>query len=117
MQARNELQSIRREKLDMLYQLRNEKRLLENDIQVAKKNLSDLKEAQGQIQRTFDFLIHKTANVKNKYESAQQIAAKFRRTNKNYVKIKKVAENHINSVLAQEDKAKLLSIALNSVVE
>jgi hypothetical protein len=115
--ARNEFLATRREKLDMLYQLRNEKRLLENDIQSEKKNLSDLKEAQGQIQRTFDFLIHKTANVKNKYESAQQIAAKFRRTNKNYVKIKEVAEDHINSVLVQEDKAKLLSIALNSVVE
>ena len=45
------------------------------------------------------------------------MAAKFRRTNRNYVKVKKVAEDHINSVLAQEDKAKLLSIALNSVVE
>src|SRR5919201_4685654 len=56
-EARNELQSIRREKLDMLYQLRNEKRLLENDIQSEKKNLSELKEARDQMQQSFDTLV------------------------------------------------------------
>src|SRR5919197_203667 len=60
-EARNEFLTIQQEKQKVLYEFQNQKRLLVNDIQSTKKNVSDLKEAQGQIQRTFDFLIHKTA--------------------------------------------------------
>jgi hypothetical protein len=115
--ACNELQSIRREKLDMLYEFRNEKRLLENDIQSTRKNISDLKEAQRQMQQTFDNLLYRTNNLRSRAESLQQFIARFKRTNKDYVKIREVAEDYIRSVLAEEDKSKLLSVALNSVVE
>ena len=116
MQARNELQSIRREKLDMLYQLRNEKRLLENDIQVARKNQSDLREAQDQMQQSFDTLVNRVNNATYRAESIQQFVLKLKRTNKDYVKVKEVAENYINAVLSGEGNTRLLSAALESVI-
>src|SRR5919108_906673 len=69
--ARNELQSIKQEKQKVLYEFQNQKRLLVNDIQSTKKNISDLKEAQGQIQQTFDFLIYRTTNLQSRAESLQ----------------------------------------------
>jgi hypothetical protein len=42
---------------------------------------------------------------------------KLKRTNKDYVKVKEVAENQIRSVLAEEGKMKLLSIAVDSIIE
>jgi hypothetical protein len=69
------------------------------------------------MQQMFDNLLYRTNNLRSRAESIQQFVVRFKRTNKDYLKIREVAEDHIKSVLAEEDKTKLLSIALNSVVE
>src|SRR5919197_5415452 len=115
--ARNELHVTQQEKRNVLYQLRNEKRIIDNDTQAAKKNLSDLKEACNQMQQTFDTLLHQVNNATYRLNSIQQFVLKLKRTNKDYVRVKEVAEDHIRSVLTEEGIMKLLSIAVNSVVE
>ena len=115
--ARNELLATRQERREVLYEFRNEKRILDNDIQVAKKNILDLREAHRQMQQSFDTLLHKVNNATYRLNSIQQFVLKLKRTNKDYVKVKEVAEDHIRSVLTEEGIMKLLSIAVNSVVE
>ena len=82
-----------------------------------KENLSDLGEAQDQIQQTFNTLLYRTTNLQSRAKSIQQFVVRFKRTNKDYVKVKEVAEDHIRSILTEEGIMKLLSAALNAVVE
>src|SRR5919201_6515487 len=114
--ARKEFLAIQQEKREMLYQARNEKRIIDNDTQAAKKNLSDLREAQDQMQQTFDTLLHKVDNATYRLNSIQEFVLKLKRTNKDYVRVKEVAEDSIRSVLVEEGIMKLLSAALESVI-
>jgi hypothetical protein len=114
--AHNELHVTQQEKRNVLYQLRNEKRIIENDIQVARKNLSDSREACDQMQQSFDTLVDKVNNATYRANSIQQFVLKLKRTNKDYVKVKEIAENYINAVLSEEGNTRLLSAALESVI-
>jgi uncharacterized protein (DUF3084 family) len=63
-EGRNELQSIKKEELKVVYESRNEKRLVDNGIQIARKNLADLQEAESQMQQTFDALVYRVNNIR-----------------------------------------------------
>jgi hypothetical protein len=64
-------------------------------------------------------LSERILGLANQKQSLEEFVYKFRNTNKKYLKIKSVAEEHVNKLLTQTEQDKktlLLSIALQSVI-
>src|SRR6187401_3220029 len=53
--------------------------------------------------------------LQNQKHQLEQFAIRFKNSNKKYLKVKGVAEEHVNRLLAEQES--LLDLALNAVIE
>jgi hypothetical protein len=66
-------------------------------------------------QQNFDTLADKICDLQNQKHQLEQFVLRFKNSNKKYLKIKSIAEEIVNRLLAEEEP--LLDLALKAVVE
>src|SRR5919197_6714163 len=114
----NQNQSLMYANQELDRDIEYKKRRFENDSQAMQRQIADLSEVEDDIQRSVDALAEKMSKLYNKKQKLEEFVDKFRNTNKKHLKIKSVAEEHVNKLLTQtkQDKKALLSVALQSVI-
>ena len=104
-------QTLQNQVQDLKYQ--NQK--LERELQVRKKQMLDLTDVENMLHHNVDTLQNDIDRLLNERRQLQQFVFRFKNSNEKYLKIKDVAEEHVNSLLTEEES--LLDLALNAVVE
>jgi hypothetical protein len=66
-------------------------------------------------QQNFDTLADNICNLQNQKHQLEQFVFRFKNSNKKYLKIKSIAEDHVNGLLTDEES--LLDLALKAVIE
>jgi hypothetical protein len=114
-----EHQSLSYQNQELVREIQNNKRSFENQSRAMQEHIASLFKVSEQQQQNVDTLSERILGLANQKQSLEEFVYKFRNTNKKYLKIKSVAEEHVNKLLTQTEqdkKALLLSIALQSVI-
>ena len=104
-------QSLQNEILDKQCQ----KQQLQRALQVINKRIVELAGIEKMHQQNFDTLADKVCDLQNQKHQLEQLVSRFKTSNKKYLKIKSVAEEVVDRLLAE--RKSLLSSALIAVVE
>jgi chromosome segregation ATPase len=104
-------QSLQNEILDKQCQ----KQQLQRALQVINKQIVELAGIEKMHQQNFDTLADKVCDLQNQKHQLEQLVSRFKTSNKKYLKIKSVAEEVVDRLLAE--RKSLLSSALIAVVE
>jgi chorismate mutase len=75
----------------------------------------DLTEVENMHRRNVDTLQNDIDHLLNERRQLQQFVYRFKNSNEKYLKIKDIAEEHVNRLLTEEET--LLDLALNAVIE
>jgi chromosome segregation ATPase len=104
-------QSLQHEILDKQCQ----KQQLQRALQVINKRIVELAGIEKMHQQNFDTLADKVCDLQNQKHQLEQLVSRFKNGNEKYLKIKDVAEDHVNRLLTEEEP--LLELALKAVIE
>ena len=66
-------------------------------------------------QQNFDSLADNICDFRNQKHQLEQFVFRFKNSNKKYLKVKSIAEDHVNRLLTEEES--LLDLALKAVIE
>jgi chorismate mutase len=88
---------------------------LEKELQAVRRNIVELTEVENMLHQNIDTLQNDIHSLFNERSSLQQFVSKFKDGNEKYLKIKSVAEEHVNRLLTEQES--LLDLALNAVIE
>jgi len=76
---------------------------------------TELADVENMHQRNFDILADKICELQNQKHQLEQFVSRFKNSNEKYLKIKSIAEDHVNGLLTDEES--LLDLALKAVIE
>jgi hypothetical protein len=88
---------------------------LERDLQAVQRQIVDLTETEVLYSSNCKTLQNEIEHLYDEKCQLEQFVSRFRNSNKKYLKIKSIAEEHVNSMLAQQEP--LLDLVLNAVIE
>jgi chorismate mutase len=88
---------------------------LEKELQARKRQIVELTDVENMHHQNVDTLQNDIDRLFNERLQLQQFVSRFKNGNDKYLKIKDVAEEHVNRLLTEEET--LLDLALNAVVE
>ena len=66
------------------------------DLQVIQRQIIELTDIEKMHHQNFDALTDKIYSLQNEKNSLEQFVSRFRNSNKKYLEIKSIAEDHIN---------------------
>jgi hypothetical protein len=92
-----------------------QKQELERELQVINSRIIQLADVEKMHQRNFDTLADKICDLQNQKHQLEHFVFTFKNSNEKYLKIKDVAEEHVNRLLTEEEP--LLDLALKAVIE
>ena len=92
-----------------------QKQKLKRDLQVIQRQIIELTDIEKLHQQNFDALTDKIYCLQNEKNKLEQFVLRFRNSNKKYLKIKSIVEEHVNRLLTEQGG--LLTSALIAVVE
>ena len=95
--------------------MRYQNQKLERDLQVIQRQITEPTDIEKLHQQNFDALTDKIYSLQNEKNKLEQFVLRFRNGNKEYLKIKGIAEEHVNRFLTEQGG--LLTSALLAVVE
>jgi hypothetical protein len=95
--------------------LKRQNQELEKELQARRRDVAELTEVENMHHQNVDTLQNDIDRLLNERSRLQQFVSKFNYSNKKYLKIKDVAEEHVNRLLTEEET--LLDLALKAVVE
>ena len=104
-------QSLQNQVQDLKYQ--NQK--LEQDLQVRKRQIAELIEVESMLHQNVDTLQNDIDRLLIERRQLQRFVSRFKNSNGKYLKIKDVAEEHVNRLLTEQET--LLDLALKAVIE
>jgi chorismate mutase len=84
-------------------------------LQARKRQIAELTEVENILHENIDTLQNDIDRLFNERCQLQQFVSRFKNGNEKYLKIKGVAEEHVNRLLTEEES--LLDLALNAVIE
>ena len=73
-----------------------QKQKLERDLQVIQRQIIELTDIEKLHQQNFDALTDKIYSLQNEKNRLEQFVSRFRNSNKKYLEIKSIAEDHVN---------------------
>ena len=85
------------------------------ELQVRKKQMLDLTDVENMLHHNVDTLQNDIDRLLNERRQLQQFVFRFKNSNEKYLKIKDVAEEHVNRLLTEEES--FLDLALKAVIE
>jgi hypothetical protein len=85
------------------------------DLQVIQRQIIELTDIEKLHQQNFDALTDKIYCLQNEKNKLEEFVLRFRNSNKKYLKIKSIAEEHVNRLLTEQGGP--LTSALLAVVE
>jgi flagellar biosynthesis GTPase FlhF len=88
---------------------------LERDSQIVQRRIIELTETEAMYSSNCETLLNEIEHRYNEKRQIEQFVSRFRNTNRKYLKIKSIAEEYVNKLLA--DQEPLLDLALNAVIE
>ena len=95
--------------------LQYQKQKLERDSQIVQRRITELTETEAMYSSNCETLQKNIDQLYNEKCQLEQFVSRFRNTNRRYLKIKSIAEEYVNKLLA--DQEPLLDLALNAVIE
>jgi hypothetical protein len=101
--------------LQKLEVLQYQKQKLELDSQVVQRQITELIETEVLYSSNCETLQKNIDQLYNEKCQLERFVSRFRNTNRKYLKIKSIAEEYVNKLLA--DQEPLLDLALNVVIE
>jgi nucleoid-associated protein YejK len=87
---------------------------LEKELQARKRQIAELTEVENMHRYNIDTLQNDIDHLFNERSQLQQFVSRFRNSDRRYLQIKDVAEEHVNRLLTEEP---LLDLALKAVIE
>jgi chorismate mutase len=97
------------------HNLKRQNQELEKELQARKRQIAELTEVESMLHQNVDTLLNDIDHLLNERRQLQQFISRFKNGNEKYLKIKDVAEEHVNRLLADEET--LLDLALKAVIE
>ena len=91
-----ELQSRYRNLQNKVQTMQYQKQKLERDLQVINTRLVELSDVEKMHQRNFDTLADNICNLQDQKHQLEQSVSRFKNSNKKYLKINSIAEDHVN---------------------
>jgi DNA-binding CsgD family transcriptional regulator len=88
---------------------------LEKELQARRRDIAELTEVENMLHQNIDTLQNDVHSLFNEKCQLQQFVSRFRNSDRRYLKIKDVAEEHVNRLLREQQS--LLDLALNAVIE
>src|SRR5690349_6489451 len=88
---------------------------LERDSQIVQRRITELTETEAMYSSNCGTLLKEIEHLYDEKRQIEQFVSRFRNTNRRYLKIKSIAEEYVNKLLA--DQEPLLDLALNAVIE
>jgi len=110
-----ELQDQHKSLQNKVQDMQCQKQELERQLQVINNRILQLVDVEKMHQRNFDTLADKICYLQNQKHQLEQFVFRFKNSNKKYLKIKSIAEDHVNGLLTDEES--LLDLALKAVIE
>jgi chromosome segregation ATPase len=92
-----------------------QKQELERDVRIVNSRITELTDVEKMHRRNFDTLADKICDLQNQKHQLEQFVSKFKNSNKQYLKIKSIAEEVVKRLLTEQES--LLDLALKAVVE
>jgi chorismate mutase len=97
------------------HNLKYQNQELEKELKARKRHIVELTEVERMLHQNIDTLQNEIHSLFNERRQLQQFVSRFKNGNEQYLKIKDVAEEHVNSLLTEQES--LLDLALNAVIE
>jgi chorismate mutase len=97
------------------HNLKYQNQKLEKDLQARKRDIVELTEVENMLHQNVDTLQNDIDYLFNERRQLQQFVSRFKNGNDKYLKIKDVAEDHVNRLLTEQEP--LLDLALKAVIE
>jgi chorismate mutase len=97
------------------HNLKRQNQELEKELQARKRQIAELTEVESMLHQNVDTLLNDIDHLLNERRQLQQFISRFKNGNEKYLKIKDVAEKHVNRLLKEEET--LLDLALKAVIE
>jgi prefoldin subunit 5 len=110
-----ELQKRYQNLQNMVWNMEHRNQKLERDSQVVQRRITELTETEAMYSSNCETLQNEIEHLYNEKCQLEQFVSRFRNTNRKYLKIKSIAEEYVNKLLA--DQEPLLDLALNAVIE
>lgn len=88
---------------------------LERDLRIVNGRIRELADVEQMPQRNFDTLADNISDLQNQKHHLEQLVSRFKKCNKDYLKIKSIAKEIVNRLLIDEEP--LLDLTLKAVVE
>jgi chorismate mutase len=88
---------------------------LEKELQARRRQIAELTEVENMHHHNIDTLQNDIDHLLNERRQLQQFVSRFKNSDEKYLKIKDVAEDHVNRLLTEEET--LLDLALNAGIE
>jgi DNA-binding CsgD family transcriptional regulator/chorismate mutase len=97
------------------HNLKCQNQKLERELQDRRRQIAELTEVENMLHQNIDTLQNDIDRLLNERRQLQQFVSRFKNGNEQYLKIKGVAEEHVNRILTEEES--LLDLALKAVIE
>ena len=91
------------------------KQELERDRQAIQRQIIELTDTKNTLQQNFDMLADKVNDLYNEKSRLEEFVSSYKNTNRKYLKIRGIAEQIVNRLLAEEGP--LLTSAIIAVVQ
>src|SRR6188472_201189 len=92
-----------------------QKQELERQLRIINSRIIQLADVEKMHQQNFDSLADNICDFRNQKHQLEQFVFRFKNSNKKYLKVKSIAEDHVNRLLTEEES--LLDLALKAVIE
>jgi len=92
-----------------------QKQELQRALHVINSRIIQLADVEKMHQQNFDTLADNICDIQNQKHQLEQFVFRFKNSNKKYLKVKSIAEEHVNRLLIEEET--LLDLALKAAIE
>ena len=99
-----ELQGQYQSLQNKVWRMEHRKQELERDCQAIQRETVELTQTHNMLQRNFDALAYNVNDLYNEKDQLEQNVFRFKSTNKNYLKIRDVAEQIVNKLWQNKER-------------